>query len=96
MPVNIDMNRQAHIYYRGRVQGVGFRFSVRHIASCLGILGWVKNLPDGAVEIVAEGKEEVVKDFLARIDQQFTGYIRAKDIDWMPASGGFGFFSIKF
>jgi acylphosphatase len=45
----------------GRVQGVGFRYSARNEAQDLGLKGWVRNLPSGEVEIVAEGREEVLK-----------------------------------
>ena len=51
----------AHMIARGRVQGVGFRFFVREQAKALGIRGWVKNLPDGSVEVLAEGEDGQVK-----------------------------------
>ena len=47
--------KQAHIVVRGRVQGVFFRVHTKEVAESLNLTGWVKNRPDGSVEIVAEG-----------------------------------------
>ncbi|MGD1807808.1 acylphosphatase [Dapis sp. BLCC M126] len=54
----------AHVLISGKVQGVGYRFSTSQTAVSLGINGWVKNLPDGRVEAVFEGREEVVKKMI--------------------------------
>jgi acylphosphatase len=51
----------------GRVQGVGFRFFAERSARELGVKGWVRNLPDGNVESVAEGDEESIARYLARL-----------------------------
>ncbi len=56
--------KRIHIIVRGRVQGVFFRASAQREARRLGLTGWVKNRPDGSVEIVAEGDEDQVKDLL--------------------------------
>jgi acylphosphatase len=90
------MKKQVHAYYNGRVQGVGFRFMAEDLARDLGITGWVKNLRDGRVEITAEAEEEILKDFLSRIDQYFSRYIRDADIRWSEATGGFSDFGIDF
>ncbi|MEM5799117.1 MAG: acylphosphatase [Candidatus Aenigmatarchaeota archaeon] len=50
--------KRIHAYISGRVQGVNFRWNTKLMADKLGIKGWVKNLPDGRVEIVAEGDDE--------------------------------------
>lgn len=52
---------------KGRVQGVGFRFFAERAARELGLRGWVRNLPDGSVETVAEGDGEAVALYLARL-----------------------------
>ena len=57
--------KRIHLVVRGRVQGVYFRASAQREARGLGLTGWVKNRNDGAVELVAEGEEDQVKDFLA-------------------------------
>lgn len=51
----------------GRVQGVGFRFFAERAARELGVCGWVRNLPDGSVETVAEGEEDAVSRYLSRL-----------------------------
>ncbi len=51
----------------GRVQGVGFRFFAERAARATGVRGWVRNLPDGRVETVAEGDESAVERYLARM-----------------------------
>ncbi|MFA6636806.1 MAG: acylphosphatase [Candidatus Omnitrophota bacterium] len=47
--------QRIHLIYKGRVQGVGFRFTFRAAAAELGVKGYVRNLPDGTVEAVCEG-----------------------------------------
>jgi len=90
------MHKQVHVYYSGRVQGVGFRFTAQDIANDLGILGWVKNLRDGRVELIAETEENILKEFLDRIHKDFSGYIQDKEIEWRQATGEFREFGLKF
>ena len=56
--------KRAHAYYSGNVQGVGFRFTAIDLARKYAVKGWVKNVYDGGVEVVAEGEEAVLKEFL--------------------------------
>ncbi|MCX8048195.1 MAG: acylphosphatase [Methylohalobius sp.] len=58
------MRKRWHLWVAGRVQGVFYRANTAEVARRLGLVGWVKNLPDGRVEIVAEGKEENLQEFL--------------------------------
>lgn len=90
--------KRVHVFYSGRVQGVGFRFTVESIALELGaITGWVKNLSDGRVELVAEGEEARLEEFLRRIREGIMKrYIRKEDIIWEPYRGEFDDFQIKF
>jgi acylphosphatase len=57
------------VFYEGYVQGVGFRWSVRHIAKGFDVTGWVRNLPDGRVEMHVSGEESEVRAFLDAISQ---------------------------
>jgi acylphosphatase len=78
------------------VQGVGFRFTAEDIARELGVAGWVCNLSDGRVEVLAEAQEETLKSFLEKIQEYFGRYIQDTDIDWQPATGEFRDFNITF
>jgi len=90
------MAKQLHLFYSGRVQGIGFRYFVLNIASQLKISGWVKNLDDGRVEIIAQASEDILKNFLQEINQQFCGSIKDSNTEWLPASGELSGFQIKF
>jgi len=90
------MKKQVHVYYSGRVQGVGFRFAAARLAEESSILGWVSNLSDGRVELVAEAAEDTLKDFLSQISSIFSRYIQNIDVEWVSATGEFKDFGVKF
>ena len=58
-------NIRMHLIIEGRVQGVYFRDSTRKEAVTLSVFGWVKNLPDGTVEVLAEGPEDNLKELVS-------------------------------
>ena len=84
------------MFYSGRVQGVGFRYSVREVACGFEVTGFVRNLPDGRVELVAEGDAEEAQAFLAAIHEgQLRSHIRCEDVNWNVATGEFNQFEIR-
>lgn len=64
----------------GRVQGVGFRAYVQHVAQNISINGWVKNLTDGTVEIEAEGPDDVVERFISIIASTNERFMNVEDL----------------
>jgi acylphosphatase len=90
-------SHRMHIFYTGRVQGVGFRHTAEGIAHDEGVLGFVKNLPDGRVEIVAEGTKEKLEEFTALIRQSAVGrHITKTDLRWEDPTGEFTDFQLEF
>jgi acylphosphatase len=88
--------QRCEVYYSGRVQGVGFRYTARRIAAHYRVTGFVKNLPDGRVHLVAEGPEEQVALLLARIRDTMERYLVNVHETWAPATGRFAAFEIQF
>ena len=90
------MKKQLHLYYLGKVQGIGFRYTVADIANQQKVTGWVKNLGDGRVEVAAEAEEDILDNFQKLVNQHFSRYIKDVNIEWLPASGEFRDFQIIF
>lgn len=69
------------VYYSGNVQGVGFRASTVWIARLHpGVRGWVRNLPDGRVELLADGGSDAIEAFLSDVRRQMADHIAAEDV----------------
>jgi len=84
-----------HILVEGRVQGVGFRYFVQAQANQLGLTGWVRNLEDGRVEILAEGGKKDLLDLLDRVRSGPRGsFISDLKFEWMEATGSRKYFMI--
>jgi acylphosphatase len=98
------------IHYSGRVQGVGFRYTVRDVANGFAVTGFVRNLDDGRVHLVAEGEVAEIDAFLAEIDAflaeidaflaeialRMKPNIRHVDDQQAPATAEFAGFTIRF
>jgi acylphosphatase len=77
------------VHYSGRVQGVGFRATVRNLARGYDVTGTVRNLPDGRVELIAEGEKAEVAAFLEGIaTSDLSSYISNRPESWSDAQGG--------
>jgi acylphosphatase len=85
------MNRcRMQILYAGHVQGVGFRYTVRTEAMGYEVTGMVRNLPDGRVELVAEGDKSELESFqTAILDSGLGSLVRQTQIHWGEATGEF-------
>ena len=82
---------------RGRVQGVGFRFSALDEAQRLGLTGWVRNTPDGDVEVIAEGKAQPLQRFVSWCHAGPPGaLVRHLEERWLPHTGEFDSFRITY
>jgi len=88
--------KRARVIYRGRVQGVGFRYTARRLAQGYAIDGFVKNRTDGSVELVAQGGEGEIDRFLADLEQTMGSLIRSRTLTWEPASKDLDGFSVRF
>lgn len=85
---------QAHIFYTGMVQGVGFRYTVHRLARNLKLAGLVRNLNDGRVELMIEGPKEKIEQLLMNIERHFDAYIKEKQITYQESKGEFKDFQI--
>lgn len=85
-----------HIIFVGRVQGVGFRFTALDIARRYELNGFVRNLFDSTVEMVAQGKPQDVSDCIRDINESFAGYIRDTKIKEIPVNPEYKEFKITF
>lgn len=82
------MKKRITVRYEGRVQGVGFRFTVVRLAQDLQVTGWVKNEFDGSVSMTAEGSEEQLASLLKAVqNSQLDRYIRDEQVRHSPAAG---------
>jgi acylphosphatase len=90
------VNERLHAQIYGHVQGVSFRYFVLTQAQQLHINGWVRNVWDGSVEVVAEGKREQLEKFLALLIRG-PGAARVQNVleKWQPATGEFSGFHIR-
>jgi acylphosphatase len=85
-----------HIFYSGNVQGVGFRYTTKNAASGYEVVGIVRNLKDGRVELVAEGTKEELEAFQTGIREAGLGhFIKNEELVWEEPSGEFRGFEIR-
>ncbi len=85
-----------HIVFIGRVQGVGFRFTAFHIANRYKLTGFVRNCPDGTVEMLAQGPADDITACIRDIEESFPGYVRETKIEEIPIDPQHMDFKINF
>ena len=91
------MERRLTAYVEGRVQGVGFRAFTRSEARQLGLRGEVRNLPDGGVEVVAEGVDAALRELVAALRRGPSGSgVGAVRVEWSAATGEHSGFQIRY
>lgn len=90
------MSTRVHVFVSGRVQGVFFRRFIKAHATELGVYGWVRNIADGRVEIVAEGEKRKLMDLIELIEKgPPLARIEKVKVSWKKATGKFQDFSIE-
>jgi len=83
------------ILYTGRVQGVGFRYTVKSVACGYEVTGTVRNLADGRVELIAEGERDELEAFRTAIRESEVGrFVRQEEVEWGASRGEFRGFEI--
>ena len=85
-----------NIIFKGRVQGVGFRFTALDVATRYQLTGLVRNLPEGTVEMVAQGSADDIDDCVRDIKESFGGYIRETKIEEVAFNPQYTNFRITF
>ena len=81
--------------YSGRVQGVGFRYTVRNIALRYNVAGYVRNLPDGRVEMCLEGATPELDEMAAEVERKMEGFVKDVKVEEQAAAGELKGFAIK-
>ena len=92
----IILSKRLELKYTGRVQGVGFRYTAQRLASSAGLTGYVKNLPDGGVELVAEGEEEKLKELKNSLEIEFVSNIEKVFLEWSEGEDSFKGFRVSY
>lgn len=85
----------ATVFFTGRVQGVGFRYQALQVAKGFEVSGFVMNLPDGRVQLEAEGAAGEVRDFIIAVRERMEGYIRKVEQTETQRAAQFQGFSIR-
>lgn len=81
-----------HIYFFGRVQGVGFRYYSVYKARQLGLTGWVRNLYDGSVEMEVQGEERLIDELILYLEKQRFVLIENIDVKIIPLENDHDFY----
>lgn len=89
-------NVRAHVWVKGRVQGVGFRAHVEYEARKLGVTGWVRNVGYSTVEAVVEGEQSQIDRFIDMMKQgPYSARVDESRVEWESPTGEFQMFGVK-
>ena len=83
------------IFFSGRVQGVGFRYTSRQVAQRYDVSGWVKNLPNGSVEMIVEGSSEQLRKYIDDVSDSTHGHVADMQVTKSAATGEFSGMEIR-
>lgn len=87
---------RAHLWITGFVQGVSFRYYTHQQAVQLGLVGWVRNLMDGRVEVIIEGEEASVRQMIEWCHAgPSTGHVKNVEVKWETPDGSFNNFNVR-
>ena len=84
------------VLFSGNVQGVGFRYTTCQVAADYPVGGFVRNLPDGRVQVIVEGPSSAVEQFIRRLTTRMDRYIARAESSEAPARGEFDQFGVRF
>ncbi len=87
---------RARVIFTGYVQGVGFRFTARMLASHFPVTGLVRNLPDGTVKLEAQGERPVVESYLQALRTKMSDCISGAEVTWTSPVEGEDGFAVRF
>ncbi|MBN1257211.1 MAG: acylphosphatase [Planctomycetes bacterium] len=85
-----------NLHYSGQVQGVGFRWTACRIAGGYAVTGYVRNLPDGSVELMAEGEAAELDAFLGELRSAMGRHIRKETGQTCPVTNAFQAFGVRY
>lgn len=95
--IDVLIMKAVHLKISGLVQGVGFRYFVVRKANSLGLVGFVKNMYEGDVEILAEGDEGMLQQLIEEVKVgPISSDVRDVKVEWMEATGEFSGFDVRF
>ena len=84
------------VLFSGRVQGVGFRYTTASVARDFEVTGFVRNLPDGKVELICEGSPDQIAGFVDAVRQTMSDYIGGVEDTEQPPTGAYQGFDVRF
>ena len=87
---------QLHVFFSGTVQGVGFRYTTQQLAQTMAVRGWARNLNDGRVEMLVQGEETLLNEFLQRLQNgALAANIEKVECDWSEATEPLNGFEVR-